>query len=248
MILKSVGSRLFKVNLLSDHILKSIPFEENSVIQVVDCENFMVIKGKTTHKEPLNLSELIDSFNSTFSIFLNENFIKNIIDLIEYDVELKVKDKLKYSYFNSESCSYNYKQCDAYKLDKSFSYDKDINQIGDDTYLTVSSEFPHGYSLDQGRILYYYGKYIVYNIPPNNPFTKLTLELSNDKENFLFNVYDDMYEDFDEKLKSAILDSFDFDYSVLMKEIKKVDWSFELTNPLEDFECLKQIKKDFLII
>lgn len=250
MVLKSVGSRLFKVNLLADHLLKSIPFEENTIIQVVDCENFIVVKGKTTHKDPLNLSELIDSFNSTYSIFLNEKFVKNIIDLMEYGVELKPKEKLKYSFYNSENCSYNYKQCDSFQADNSFSYDIELNKIDDESFLVVSSEFPHGYSLDQGRILFYYGKHIIYNIPSTSPFTKLTFELSTDteNENLLFNVYDDFHEDFDEKLKSSILDSFDFSYSVLKNEIKKVDWSFELTNPLGDFECLKKIQKDFVII
>lgn len=250
MVLKSVGSRLFKVNLLADHILGLIPSEEHSIIQIVDCGNFVAIKGKTTHKDPLNLFEVIDNFNSTYSIYFNENFIKNTIDLIEYDVELKVKEKIKYSYYNSENCSYRYNQCDLYNSNKSFSYDADLNKIDDDTNLIVSSEFPHGYSLSQGRILYYYGKHIVYNIPPNNPFTKLTLDLSYDKNNedVFFNVYDDMNEDYDEKLKSSILDSFDFDYSILTKEIKKVDWSLELTDPLNDFECIKKIQKDFLII
>lgn len=250
MVLKSVGSRLFKVNLLADHILKSIPVEENTIIQVVDCENFVVIKGKTSQKDPFNLSLLIDSFNSTYSIFFNEKFIKSIIDLIEYGVNLEPKEKLKFSYYNSENCSYNYKQCDAFNSDNLFSYDSELNKIDDESSLIVSSEFPHGYSLDQGRILFYYGKHIVYNIPPNNPFTKLTLELSTDlqNENLLFNVYDDFHEDFDEKLKSSILDSFDFSYSILKNEIKKVDWSLELTNPLSDYDCLKKIQKDFLVV
>lgn len=250
MILKNVGSRLFKVNLLADHILNLIPSEEHTLIQVVDCVNFIVIKGKTTHKDPLNLSESIDSFNSKYSIFLNENLIKNIIELIEYDCKLQIKDKLKYSYYNSENCSYNYKQCDKYRLNDSFSYDVDLNKLDDGSNLIVSSEFPHGVSLDQGRILYYYGKHIVYNIPPNSPFTKLTFDLSYDNKNedLFFNVYDDMNEEYDEKLKSSILDSFDFDYSTLKKEIKKVDWSLELTDPLNDFECVKKIQKDFLII
>jgi hypothetical protein len=250
MVLKSVGSRLFKVNLLADHILGLIPSEEHTKIQIVDCDNFVVIKGNTTHKEPLNLSEAIDGFNSKYSIFLGENFIKNTIELMEYDVKLTKKEDLKYSFYNSENCSYTYKQCDQYNLDKSFSYDVKLNKINDETNLVVSSDFPYGYSLDQGRILYYYGKHITYNIPPRSPFTELVLELSYDKkdEDLFFNVYDTLSEDYDEKLKSSILDTFDFDYSVLKKEIKKVDWSKELTDPLNDFECLKKIQKDFLVI
>jgi len=37
---------------LADFILNKIPKEEESIIQVIDCQNFYVIKGKTTHKKP----------------------------------------------------------------------------------------------------------------------------------------------------------------------------------------------------
>jgi hypothetical protein len=51
----------------------------------------------------------------------------------------------------------------------------------------------------------------------------------------------------DEILKSAILDVFDFDMSWLSTEIKKVDWSIELTNPLEEYSFIKKRNKDFVI-
>ena len=51
----------------------------------------------------------------------------------------------------------------------------------------------------------------------------------------------------DETLRSAILDVFDFDMSSLDKDIKKVDWSIEVTNPLEDYDFLKKKIKDFVI-
>jgi hypothetical protein len=48
-------------------------------------------------------------------------------------------------------------------------------------------------------------------------------------------------------LTSAILDVFDFDMSWLETEIKKVDWSVEITNPLEDYDFLKRKINDFVI-
>ncbi len=51
----------------------------------------------------------------------------------------------------------------------------------------------------------------------------------------------------DETLKSAILDVFDFDMSWLSSEMKKVDWSIELTNPLEEYSFIKKKNKDFII-
>ena len=50
-----------------------------------------------------------------------------------------------------------------------------------DNELTFTSEFPHGYSLNQGRSLYYYGKHIMYSIPTNYPVSILTFNLSTDK-------------------------------------------------------------------
>jgi hypothetical protein len=51
----------------------------------------------------------------------------------------------------------------------------------------------------------------------------------------------------DEVLTSAILDVFDFDMSWLNTEIKKVDWSIELTNPLQDYDFLKKKVDGFVI-
>jgi hypothetical protein len=51
----------------------------------------------------------------------------------------------------------------------------------------------------------------------------------------------------DNTLTSAILDVFDFNMSWLETDIKKVDWSIEITNPLEDYDFLKKRIKDFII-
>jgi hypothetical protein len=40
---------------------------------------------------------------------------------------------------------------------------------------------------------------------------------------------------------------FDFDMTWLETQMKKVDWSVELTNPLEDYDFLKVKIKDFLV-
>ena len=74
----------------------------------------------------------------------------------------------------------------------------------------------------------------------------LSLDKNEENENIIsiFNV-DKNCED--EKLKSAILDVFDFDMSSMSSEMKKVDWSIELTNPLEDYSFVKKKNKDFII-
>ena len=60
--LKKPGSRIFTTNLFADFILSKIPHTEQSVIKVIDCNNFYVIKGKTTSNEILDLVTLTSEF------------------------------------------------------------------------------------------------------------------------------------------------------------------------------------------
>ena len=245
MTIKKPNSRIFLINLFADFILSKIPNTEDSIINVVDCKNFFVVKGKTSSKDLLNLSEIITEFSTKFSNNIIENKITHTIDLIEYDQDLKSYKNLTFTYYNSDNCSYHHKQISAYKeKESSYDYIHFLNEINDDEFI-VQSEFPHGYSLSQGRLLYYYGKHVMYNIPSNYPVTHLTFNLSTEKNEYgeqLFSI------NYNEELTSAILDMFDFDMSWLENEIKKVDWYIELTNPLEDYDFLKRIIKDFIII
>ena len=75
MILKSPNSRLSVVNLFTDFILNKIPKEEESIIQIVDCLNFYVIKGKTTYNEPLDISSIKDEFISKYESILGDIII-----------------------------------------------------------------------------------------------------------------------------------------------------------------------------
>jgi hypothetical protein len=246
MILKSPKSRLSAVNLFADFVLSKIPKEQQTIIQVVDCLNFYVIKGKTTHNDLLNMSEIIDEFKIKYEEFLPEHVngkkLSHTIDLIEYNKEISEVESLIFTYHNTENCSYNYIQTNAYISDKTKSYDFNyhLKEITDES-LTFNSEFPHGYSLGQGRLLYYYGKYIMYNVSPTFYIHDLTMEISknNPEETFDCSV---------DELKSPILDMFDFDMTHIESEMKKVDWSIELTNPLEEHDVLKIRVKDFVII
>ena len=73
MILKKIGSRVFITNLFADFILSKIPNEEQSIINVVDCKNFYIIKGQTTSKEILDLTTITSEFSQKF-----ESLIGNI--------------------------------------------------------------------------------------------------------------------------------------------------------------------------
>jgi hypothetical protein len=227
--LKSPKSKISIINLFADYIIKSIPSDEDSIIQIADCNNFYVIKGITSFNIPLDISKLSDEFCEKFAFKS-----LNTIDLIEYNKKFIPKTEYKFTLFNNDNCSY--------------STNEEISD--DESELIVLSEFPHGYSLNQGRLLYYYTKHIVYNIPSNYPFSGLRFEIPTDKEKLEsdFRVFNLHTEEYDENLKSSILDVFNFDTSSINNEIKKVDYYVEVTNPLDEYSFLKERVKDFIII
>jgi len=249
MILKSKNSKPSIVNIFADFILSKIPHEEETILQVADCNNFLLVKGKTSYNVPLNLSEIKDEFTTKFESIFPDLKLTHTIDLIEYDCDIEPKKSITQTYFDTENCSYHYKQIESYLSDDSYSYDYILNlkKISDEDNLIHVSEFPHGYSLGQGRLFYYYGKHITYSIPSSALFTSVTLTISKEPETE-FLVYNNFSGEYDDYLKSVILDVFDFDMSWLETEIKKVDWFSEITNPLEEYDFVKKINKDFVII
>lgn len=249
MILKKKGSRVFLVNLFADFVLTKIKKTESTVIKIVDCGQFYVVKGQTSSKEVLNLSDLTLEFKTEFKEFVKESRLIHTIDLIQYDYKF-IKDlEIGFTYHDSENCSYTQKQIDKWN-NSEYSVDSFLNSISDEEMI-ITSEFPHGFSFDRGRLLYYYGKKIIYSIPPNYPFKTLTLELSNIK-NFHdvinFQVFDEKSESYDEFLESSIRDVFSFDMSELKNEMEKVEITQELLEPLDEFEYLKTPIKNFIII
>lgn len=247
MILKKENSRVYTVNLFADFILSKIPHTEDSIISISDCKNFIVIKGKTTHKEILDISSLSTEFNEKYKL---KHAISHTIDLIEYGVKLPKVKELSFTLHKSENCSYHKTQISKFiESENSYSFEYQPIEFNDDQ-LIITSEFPHGYSLNQGRLIYLYGKHIFYSIPLNYPVSTISFNLSTEKneegENII-SVYNSFKESEDETLRSAILDVFDFDMSSIYSEMKKVDWSIELTNPLEEYPFIKKRNKDFVI-
>jgi hypothetical protein len=89
-----------------------------------------------------------------------------------------------------------------------------------------------------------------YSIPPSYHTNYLTFKISKEKNtdndfNFAAHTIDGSQDDI---LTSAILDVYDFNMNWLEEELKKVDWSIELTNPLSEYDFIKKINKDFIII
>ena len=247
MILKKSNSRVHTINLFSDFLLTKISTSEESIFSVVDCHNFIIIKGKTTHKEILDISLITKEFNEKYEL---SQPISRTIDLIEYDCKLSKVKNLEFILHKSENCSYHKTQIEKFlSSELSFDFSYYPSEVSDDK-LIVTSEFPHGYSLNQGRLIYLYGKHIFYSIPTNYTDSSIIFNLSLDKDDDndnIISVFNVDKKSEDETLKSAILDVFDFDMSWLSSEMKKVDWSIELTNPLEEYSFIKKKNKDFII-
>jgi len=248
--LKKIGSNIFATNLFADFILSKIPKEEQSIIKVIDCTNFFVIKGKTTYNEVLDISTLTSEFEKKYKSIIKDVKISHSIDLIEYGVDMSSTSEITYTYYFTDNCSYNQKQIDLFKSeDCTYTNEYVPKKITDEELVTVS-EFPHGYSLGQGRLLYYYGKHIFYSIPSDYSTQSLTFNLTTLKDedgDNLLKVFNPYLGTNDDRLVSAILDVFDFDMSWLSTEMKKVDWSIELTNPLKEYSVIKEKNKDLIL-
>ena len=251
MILKNTDSRILIINLFSDFILSKIPHNEETIIKVVDCTNFFIIKGKTSYNQVLDLTIILDEFLKKYEDNLGKVKLTHTVDLIEYDVKMNIPNYFEFVYHNTINCSYHHKQIESYENKKSsYDYNQIINEITDEDMVSVS-EFPHGYSLGQGRLHYYYGKHIFYSIPTNYPVNTLIFSMSKNKTEDgepIFSVRSSISTYIDMTLTSAILDVFDFDMSWLEKEIKKADWSLELLNPLDEYDFIKKINKNLVIV
>lgn len=247
--INSIVSRRSKCNLFADFLIEKLGLEANSIIHVTDNNNFFVINGITESSDLLGIYDLKDEFNKKYENVFDSR-ITHTFDLIQYGMDLSPKPKHKSVYhITSDNVSYHHSLIDSFKMSGDSYYHNGITTYKEveSDFSPVCSEFPHGYSLDQGRVLYYYGKLISYNIAFKVLGTKLELNLlkeSNEDGEFLESVYlDDNYGD--DKLKSYLLDTFDFNYNKIREEIKKVDLSLEITNPLNDFEFLKhKVKSD----
>lgn len=239
----------YLVNLFAEFLLNKLGLNSDTVIKIIYLENFIVVKGKTNIKEPLNLIELKDEFLNTFSDKDFDKKLSHTIDLIEYDCKIKPVEKISQIFYNSENCALTQKKINELSNKKDLvEIFYSLNHVSNDSSISIS-KFPFGYSLNQGRLLYYYAKNIIYSIPTNYFFNSLSLTLSTKKnieENLrIFNLET---EEEDLTLKSSILDSFDFEMGWIENEIKKVDWSFEVNHPLNDLDFLKTKNSDFIII
>jgi len=209
------NSRRGIVNLFADFIVSKIDPKERSIIQITDCEVFMVLNGQTTSEIELNIDELKNEFNETYKDILKslglEHF--NVINIIKYGVDIL---PIETGWVDTNKNVF-------VEENESFSE------------ISISSEFPYGYSLRTGRSMVYYSHYILNQISS-------TIGSDNMFINFLPKVEDEMdikvitNSMYDSKtIKSLILDVFDFDLENFSNRME----SYDLTQDILDPEGLK---------
>lgn len=213
-----------RLNLYVNFILNSLPSNENSILEVCDCENFIVVKGTTTHTEVINLNELNHKFDEKYPNIKS----KNTIDLISYD--RRFEDKQTYEFlFNNESNSKPYSR-------------------NENSFFTTS-DFPWGRSWSNGKLLYFYFKFITNKIPSNYPFNWISYKVEVDENNKVdFEIQDDYMNNEKDILKSSILDCFNFNLNELETIAKKMDLEKFILNPKDNSIFSEINTEDFLII
>lgn len=215
-------------NLFAEFIVNKLDNNILSQIEVVDFQNFLVIKGKTKSKEILELSQIKLQFVESLSS-KTEISIGNTIDLIEYDVNLEAPQKLTFSFYNSSDISKQ--NCETESI-----------------CLTSKSNFPYGYSFGMGKSKYYYAKKIVYNLQSKYQWDKIKIEFEEPFDENGLEIFVDNCNDSDESIKSAILDAFDFNFTGFNKKLEKLDWSKPILEKGYEFELLKELNENLILI
>ena len=218
------------VNFFADYILNNLPLDSISKIEIAKCENFILIKGKTSSKELINLSEIRDNF-------IKENNFTNLdlsktIDLIDYGVKMDEVQTMTF-YFHNNSDPTN-PLCDFLDTNK-------------EDRLITSSSFPYGYSLKSGRGLYYLAKNIAYNLQLNYVWNTIRITISNKNNEERFQIFSNCEEIQDETLRSAILDCFDFNLEEVEKNFQKSNW-LQSTKDGSELDFVKKINSDLVIV
>jgi len=140
------------VNLFADYILGY--FDHTTVIEVLDCGPFLVVRGETELTNVVDLIPIKKNFLEKYQNYNIKNL--NIIDIISYNVKNEYKGQW-FKYYNNERPIYSDSEIRKIENNKDkikFEYPS----------ITITSQFPHGYGLDKGRFDYYFGEYVTNHI------------------------------------------------------------------------------------
>jgi hypothetical protein len=224
------NSRRGIANLFADFILSKIKRTEKSIIQVTDCGAFMIVNGLTTSNEYLNINEIKNEFKESFGDVLKELEMLdlNTIDVIRYNEDIKPIHKgwviVNKNTFVEEPYP-------------------DISEI------SISSEFPYGYSLDCGRINTYYSHYIMNHMFNLLGVDEVSFYFTNEEEDEDLKIKIVSDSKIDKKsIKSLILDVFDFDMDSFRERLSDYNLIDDILNPNRDKPYLKQDLLEHIIL
>jgi S-adenosylmethionine synthetase len=115
----------------------------------------------------------------------------------------------------------------------------------------MTSEFPHGYSLSMGRTLFYYSEYIANQILTPSMANQMDILLTNkitNGEQVIDFKFDSLISE--EKIKSMVLDIFDFDFEGFNKRLESYDLCDDIKKPTESKPWLVMDKhpNDLLVL
>lgn len=164
------NTRRYFVNLFADYILSKFGKSENTIIQVTDCETFVVVNGQTTSSKEINLNDLKYDFIGEFTELFESLDIKdiNVIDIIRYEQNIEDLSKA------------------WVRVNKSVYVEEEDPFVE----ISITSEFPYGYSLGCGRGIYYYAHYVF-----NQMYSLLGVD------NLMFKYESELDENEDHKIK-----------------------------------------------
>jgi predicted regulator of amino acid metabolism with ACT domain len=225
------NTRRYFVNLFADYILSKFDKKDNTVIQVTDCETFVVVNGQTTSKEVLDLNELKTEFielnKELFNSLKKEDI--NIIDIIKYDQEITDVSKTWIT------------------VNKSL-YVTEYEPILE---INISSEFPYGHSLGCGRGIFYYSHYIfnqMYSLLYVDQLSfRYSSELNEDEDYKIKVVCDSQIPK--QTIESLVLDCFDMDLSEFKERLSDYNFTNDITDQSLDKPYLIQDRlKDIVLL
>jgi hypothetical protein len=225
------NTRRYFVNLFADYILSKFDKSENTIIQVTDCETFVVVNGQTTSNKVLDLNDIKYEFSGWFDDLLSSLGMGgiNIIDIIKYGQDIP---EFKRSWVEVNKSLY-------------------VEQYEPISEITINSEFPYGHSLGCGRGIFYYSHYI---------FNHMYSLLGTDKVYFRYSNELDENEDYKikvicnsnipkEKIESLVLDCFDMDLTDFKQRLEKYQFFDDVVDPSSSKPYLVQDRlKDVVLV
>ena len=225
------NTRRYFVNLFADYILSKFDKSENTIIQVTDFENFVVVNGQTTSSKVLDLNDIKYEFSGWFDDLLSSLDIKeiNLIDVIKYEQEIPEFSK---GWIN---------------VNKSL-YVEEYEPISE---INISSEFPYGHSLGCGRGMYYYSHYIFNHMYSLLGVDQLYFRYSNqldENEDYKIKVVSKSSIN-NSKIESLVLDVFDMDLTEFKERLSNYQLFDDITDPNSQKPYLVQDRlKDVILL